>query len=132
MYLTFAWRYFNAKKSTQAINIISWVTSGVIAVSIMSQVLVLSVFNGFEDLVKSLYSNFYTDLKVVPSKGKTLLLTTSQISQLKAFPGIKSVSMEVEEKALLQNGELQTVVYLKGVDSSYNEVSGVPLDVFLV
>ena len=126
MYLTFAWRYFNAKKSTQAINIISWVTSGVIAVSIMSQVLVLSVFNGFEDLVKSLYSNFYTDLKVVPSKGKTLVLTTSQISQLKAFPGIKSVSMEVEEKALLQNGELQTVVYLKGVDSAYNEVSGVP------
>lgn len=126
MYLTFAWRYFNAKKSTHAINIISWVTSGVIAISIMSQVLVLSVFNGFEDLVKSLYSNFYTDIKVAPSKGKTIFLKAAQINDLKKFPGIKSMSLVAEEKALLQNGDLQTVVFLKGVDDNYPKVSGVP------
>jgi lipoprotein-releasing system permease protein len=49
MYLAFAWRYFKAKKSANAINIIAWVTTAVIAFATCCQVLVLSVFNGFED-----------------------------------------------------------------------------------
>jgi lipoprotein-releasing system permease protein len=126
LYLKFAWRYFKAKKSTNAINIISWVTAGVIAFSTMCQVLVLSVFNGFEGLVQSLYSNFYADVKVIPVKGKTLTLTSSQLKQIHQMPGIKGTSLDVEEKALLQNGEQQTVVLLKGVDSDYYKVSGVP------
>ena len=126
MYLKFAWRYFKAKKSTNAINIIAWVTAGVIAFSTLCQVLVLSVFNGFEGLVKSLYSNFYSDIKVVPAKGKTFTLTQSQLNQIHKIPGIKGTSFNIEEKALLQNGEQQTVVLLKGVDSDYYKVSGVP------
>ena len=126
MYLTFAWRYFKAKKSTNAINIISWVTLCVIAFSTMCQVLVLSVFNGFEDLVKSLYSNFYTDVRVIASKGKTIFLSAEQINSIKNFKGVKNISLVAEEKALLQNGELQTVVFLKGVDDNYKNVSGVP------
>ena len=126
MYLTFAWRYFKAKKSTNAINIISWVTLCVIAFSTMCQVLVLSVFNGFEDLVKSLYSNFYTDVRVIASKGKTIFLSAEQINSIKNFKGVKNISLVAEEKALLQNGELQTVVFLKGVDDNYRNVSGVP------
>jgi lipoprotein-releasing system permease protein len=126
LYLKFAWRYFKAKKSTNAINIISWVTAGVIAFSTLCQVLVLSVFNGFEDLVKSLYSNFYSDVKVVPDKGKTFTLTQTQLDQIRRIPSIKGTSFDVEEKALLQNGDQQTVVLLKGVDSNYYKVSGVP------
>ena len=79
MYLTFAWRYFKAKKSANAINIIAWVTVGVIAFATCCQVLVLSVFNGFEDLVKSLYASFYTDIKIIPAKGKTFTLTAEII-----------------------------------------------------
>lgn len=126
MYLKFAWRYFRAKKSTNAINIISWVTAGVIAFSTLCQVLVLSVFNGFEDLVKSLYSNFYSDIKVIPDKGKTFTLTSNQLNQINSIAGIKGTSLDIEEKALLQNGDQQTVVLLKGVDSNYHKVSGVP------
>jgi lipoprotein-releasing system permease protein len=126
LYLKFAWRYFKAKKSTNAINIISWVTAGVIAFSTLCQVLVLSVFNGFEDLVKSLYSNFYSDVKVVPAKGKTFTLTAAQLNEIHKISGIKGTSLDAEEKALLQNGEQQTVVFLKGVDSNYFKVSGVP------
>lgn len=126
MYLKFAWRYFKAKKSTNAINIISWVTAGVIAFSTMCQVLVLSVFNGFEGLVQSLYSNFYSDVKVVASKGKTITFSPSQIQQISKLPGVKGISLDAEEKALLQNGEQQTVVLLKGVDDNYSKVSGVP------
>ena len=128
MHFTFAWRYFKAKKSANAINIISWVTTGVIAFSTMCQVLVLSVFNGFEDLVRSLYSSFYSDLKVVPFSGKTFNLTPEQILSIRKSTGIKNLSLIAEEKALIQNVDLhlQTVVLLKGVDDHYDQVSGVP------
>jgi lipoprotein-releasing system permease protein len=126
LHLTFAWRYFKAKKSTNAINIIAWVTLGVIAFSTMCQVLVLSVFNGFEDLVKSLYSNFYSDVRVIAARGKTIVLFPAQVESIKNFSGLKSICLIAEDKALLQNGELQTVVFLKGVDDNYANVSGVP------
>ncbi len=125
MYSTFAWRYFKAKKSANAINIIAWVTVGVIAFATACQILVLSVFNGFEDLVKSLYSSFYTDLKITPAKGKTFVLDLAQINTIKKLPGINGVSFIAEEKALLQNDGQQTIVYLKGVDENYKNVSGV-------
>ncbi len=92
----------------------------------MCQVLVLSVFNGFEDLVRSLYSNFYTDVRVIASKGKTIFLSQEQINSIKNFKGVKNISLVAQEKALLQNGNLQTVVFLKGVDDNYKNVSGVP------
>ena len=126
MYLLFAWRYFKGKKSANAINIISWVTTGVIAFATCCQVLVLSVFNGFEDLVKSLYSSFYSDLKVVPVKGKTITLTNDQLAQIRQQPAIRNISLIAEEKALLKNGDAQSVVYIKGVDSNFIKVSGVP------
>jgi lipoprotein-releasing system permease protein len=130
MYFKFAWRYFKAKKSTNAINIISWVTAGVIAFSTMCQVLVLSVFNGFEGLVQSLYSSFYADVKVVPSDGKTIILTPQQLSAIHLLKSLKGMSLIAEEKALLQNGEQQTVVFLKGVDTNYSKVAGVPQKMF--
>ena len=126
MYLLFAWRYFKGKKTATAINIISWVTTGVIAFATCCQILVLSVFNGFEDLVKSLYSSFYTDLKVIPAKGKTITFTDARIAQLKKHPGIHDLSLIAEEKALLKNEDAQSVVYIKGVDDNYQKVSGVP------
>lgn len=126
MYFIFAWRYFKAKKSTNAINIIAWVTTGVIAFSTMCQVLVLNVFNGFESLVQSLYANFYSDIKVVPPAGKTISLDTRQLQSIRELKGVTGVSLNVEEKALLQSGEQQTVVLLKGVDSNYRRVSGLP------
>lgn len=125
MYVTFAWRYFKAKKSTNAINIIAWVTVGVIAFATCCQVLVLSVFNGFEELVKSLYSSFYTDIKVVPASGKTFTLTKEQINSIRNQPSVQNFSLVAEEKALLKNQDAQTVVYLKGVDDNYKFVSGV-------
>lgn len=125
MYLTFAWRYFKAKKSANAINIIAWVTVGVIAFATCCQVLVLSVFNGFEDLVKSLYSSFYSDIKILPATGKTFILTPEQIASLKKQPAVENFSMIAEDKALLKNHEARTAIYLKGVDDNYIRVSGV-------
>ena len=125
MYLTFAWRYFKAKKSANAINIIAWVTVGVIAFATCCQLLVLSVFNGFEALVKDSYSTFYSDIKIIPTKGKTFLLSADKLSILSKQTFVQNISTIAEEKALLQNGDAQTVVYLKGVDEQYINVSGV-------
>jgi len=125
MYLTFAWRYFKSKKSANAINIIAWVTVAIIAFATCCQVLVLSVFNGFEDLVKSLYSSFYADIRIIPVTGKTFTLTQTQIASIKQQPAIAYFSMIAEDKALLKNLDAQTVIYLKGVDENYEKVSGV-------
>lgn len=123
MNFLFAWRYFKSKKSTNAINIIAWVSVVAVVVGTASLIVVLSVFNGFEDLVKSLYATFYTELKIVPAEGKLLRLTPAQEAAMARIPGIKAWSKVVEEKALVQNGEAQTIVYLKGVDSQYTEVT---------
>jgi len=72
LHFLFAWRYFKAKKSTNAINIIAWVSIAAILIGTTALILVLSVFNGFEGLVKSLYSSFYTDLKVSAASGKII------------------------------------------------------------
>lgn len=125
MHFLFAWRYFKSKKSTNAINIIAWISIGAIIIGTSALILVLSVFNGFEDLVKSLYSSFYTDLKISPASGKVINITPEQLQKLKGLSDIKNYSLVVEEKALLQNGEYQSVVYLKGVDENYRYVSGV-------
>jgi lipoprotein-releasing system permease protein len=121
----FAWRYFKSPKSTNAINIIAWVSMSAIVVGAGALMVVLSVFNGFEDLVKSLYSTFYTDLKVLPASGKTLRLSEEQLKQLRSFNGVKAVSLVAEDKALLQNGEMQSLVFMKGVDDQYTKVAGV-------
>ena len=125
MNFLFAWRYFKAKKSATAINIIAWVTISVIAFATACQVLVLSVFNGFEDLVKSLYASFYTDIKIIPAKGKTFTLSTEQLKLLHQQQGINGISLIAEEKALLKNNDAQTIVYLKGVDYNYTKVTAV-------
>lgn len=126
MYATFAWRYFKAKKSANAINIISWVTTAVIAFATCCQVLVLSVFNGFESMVKSLYSSFYSDIRIIPAKGKTISLSAATFSAIQKHPSVLQASLIVEETALLQFDEQQTMVRLKGVDERFPEVSGVP------
>lgn len=123
--LKFAWRYFKAKKSTNAINIISWVSVVAIVFGTASLVIILSAFNGFESLVKSLYASFYPDVKISPSKGQMITLTQRQLDELRGINGIETISLVAEEKALLQNGGLQTVVHIKGVDSNYAQVAGI-------
>jgi lipoprotein-releasing system permease protein len=121
----FAWRYFKAKKTTNAINVIAWISIAAIVIGTAALILVLSVFNGFEDLVKSLYSSFYPDVKISPLSGKQITLTQEQLNKLRAVSGVSSISLVAEEKALLQNGEYQSMVYLKGVDENYTSVTTV-------
>lgn len=96
-----------------------------IAVGTASLIILLSVFNGFEDLVKSLYADFYTDLKVSAAKGNSIVFSKDQLKKVKNIGEVKNYSLVIEEKALLQNGEPLSLVYLKGVDTEYAHVTGV-------
>ncbi|MEY3324810.1 MAG: hypothetical protein RLZ11_1124 [Bacteroidota bacterium] len=126
MQFLFAWRYFKAPKSTQAINWIAWISVLGITVGTMALILVLSVFNGFEGMVKSLYSSFYPDWALSPKTGKVLTISAAQLDTIQKIPGIEAASVVLQEKALLQAGENQVMVNLKGVDLNYAQVSGVP------
>ncbi len=130
MTFLFAWRYFKGKKTTNAINLIAWISILAIAVGAAALILVLSVFNGFEDLVKGLYADFYTDIRVAPAKDKFLILTPQQLQQIKGTAGVKQICTIAEEKAVLVNGDYQSIIYLKGVDSKYSEVSGLAKHIF--
>ncbi len=125
MNLLFAWRYFKAKKSTNAINIIAWVSLIAIVLITAAFIILLSVFNGFEGLVKSLYSSFYTDLRVGAREGKSIMITGDQLARINQLKNVRALSRVVEEKTLLQNGDIQTIVYLKGVDDNYVKVTEV-------
>ncbi|MGF7231667.1 FtsX-like permease family protein [Arachidicoccus sp.] len=127
MKFLFAWRYFKSKKSTNVINIIAWISVVAIAVGSAALILVLSVFNGFEGLVKSMYGDFYPDLRVSASHGKYMQLQPSILQKIQRIKDIKNISLTIEEKALLVNGDYhQSIVFLKGVDSNYRNVVAIP------
>ncbi|MEJ8816718.1 FtsX-like permease family protein [Lacibacter sp. H407] len=125
MNFLFAWRYFKSKKSTNAINIIAWVTVSAMAVGTAAIVVVLSIFNGFEGLVKTLYSSFYPDVRITASQQKIMLLDDATLAKIKVLKNIAAVSMVVEENVHLQNGDYRTNAVIKAVDESYNKSSGV-------
>jgi len=94
-----------------------------IMVSTAALIIVLSVFNGFEGLVQSLYGDFYADLKIVPATGKYITVNDSLINRIKSASGVRQLSFVAEEKAVLVNGNYQTIAFLKGVDKNYNNVN---------
>ncbi|HEX8356892.1 MAG TPA: FtsX-like permease family protein, partial [Segetibacter sp.] len=123
MTILFAWRYFKGKKTTNAVNLIAWISILAIAVGAAALVLVLSVFNGFEDLVKTLYADFYTDVRIVPAQNKFFSISPNQLRRIKGVSGVSQISTIAEEKAVLVNDEYQSIIYLKGVDEAYTQVS---------
>ena len=125
MNFLFAWRYFRSKKSTNVINVIAWISVVAIVVGTAALIVVLSVFNGFEGLIKSMYGDFYTDLKIQPATGKFMSVTDKQLSDIEKNSFIDNFSTVIEEKAVLVNGDAQPIVFLKGVDSNYNAISGI-------
>jgi len=118
-------RYLFAKKSTNAINIISAISALGMCFGTMALILILSVFNGFEGLVVSLYDTFNPDLKITVNEGKVFVPTDQQITELEGLEGIKGVSAVLEEIALLRYDDKTTPCRLKGVDDNFVKVSGV-------
>ncbi|GAB1404846.1 FtsX-like permease family protein [Lentimicrobium sp.] len=118
-----AWRYLKSKKSHNAINIISGISVAGITIGSMALIVVLSVFNGFESLVISLYNTFDPQIKVYPASGKTFDRNSFPWENISKLTGIKAQTGVVEEKVLLRYGSNQYLAVLKGVDDNFIEWS---------
>ena len=125
MYFLFAWRYFRGKYAFQAIQIIVWVSVFAIAIGTAALITILSVSNGFTSVVKTLYADFYADVRVTPKEGKYFSITDAQFSKLKSIKGVQAVSKVVENRALLMRDGYQTVALVKGVDTNYTSINQV-------
>jgi lipoprotein-releasing system permease protein len=123
VHLLFAWRYFRGKYAFQAIQIIAWVSVFAIAIGTAALITILSVSNGFTEVVKSLYADFYADVRVSPKQGKFFSITDAQYQQIQKIKGVKAISKVVENRALLVKDGSQAVVLVKGVENSYTEIN---------
>ncbi len=94
-----------------------------VVVATIALVCALSVYNGFNDLVASLFSNFDPELKVTPRKGKVFDPNAAEIRALKEMPGIDCFSEVLQDNALVRYGDRQGVAVLKGVDERYERLT---------
>ena len=112
-------RYLFSKKSTNAINVISIISMVGVAVATMALVIVLSVFNGFHDLVASFFTNFDPQLEVVPVKGKVAAADDAVFMKIRQLPEVDMVSECVQDQALAFHGGQQAMVNIMGVDDNF-------------
>lgn len=116
-------RYLVSRKSTSIINIISGISVVGIAVATMAMVIVLSVFNGFHDLVASLFTNFDPQIEIVPAQGKTAPAGDACLVKVKQLPFVSVATECVEDQALAVFGNHQEVVRVKGVDDNFAQLT---------
>jgi lipoprotein-releasing system permease protein len=128
--LFIARRYFFSKKSQRVINIISMISAIGVTIGTAALIIVLSVFNGFEDLILRLYNSFDPDLRIELLEGKTFTTDKINIEQLKNIAGVAYVTEVAEESVLAKYHNKQLIVKLKGVSDDYRKMSG--LDSMLI
>lgn len=116
-------RYLFSKKSTHVINVISSISVIGVAVATMALVIVLSVFNGFHDLVASLFTSFDPQLKVVPVEGKTAPSDDPILTKIRLLPEVDVATETVEDQALAIYQGKQAMVKIKGVEDNFSELS---------
>ena len=117
--LFIAKRYFFSKKKT-FISFLSITAFVGVLVGTSSLIIVLSVFNGLEDLLKSLYINFNPEIKIVSNSSKYFIKNDSHINKINKIEGVEFVSKVIEDRAIASYNGTEIPVYIKGVDSSFS------------
>lgn len=112
-------RYLFSKEKKNFIHIITLISVFGVAIATMALVVILSVFNGLEDLLRTVFRSFDPDLKVMPVKGKSFIVNNSKIGELLDIEGVLNVNPIVEDNALLKYENSQLVVKFKGVPDDY-------------
>jgi len=118
-------RYLFARKSRNVINIISAISVVGVSIGTMALIVILSVFNGFDNLVQSLFNSFDPDIKITIKEGKTFSSGTERIQNLKKLKGVLYMSEIIEENALLKYDDRQYIVTVKGVSDEFIKMSGI-------
>ena len=116
-------RYLFSYKRHHAINIISRIAVVGVAVTTMALVCTLSVFNGFQELVASLFTSFDPELKVVPAQGKVIAADDPAVTAIRSCKDVAAATECLEGQALVRYGNRQSVVRIKGVDDNYSRTS---------
>ena len=124
-----ALRYLVAKKKQNAINIVTGVSCLAVAVVTAAMICVLSVMNGFGDAIESMFSQFDPELRIVPAQGKTIVMTDTFISVLRS-EAVAIIAPTVEETALVEFRGKQTPAILKGVDTTFRELTHIDRIIF--
>lgn len=118
-------RYMFSKKSVGAINVISFISVAGVAVGTMALVIVLSVFNGFHDLVASLFTNFDPQIEVVPVKGKTINADAPELDRIRHLNFVDVATDVVEDQAIAVYGDRQRMVTVMGVDENFDQLTNI-------
>ncbi|MFB0907090.1 MAG: ABC transporter permease, partial [Spirosomataceae bacterium] len=121
--LFIAKRYFFSKKKRSFINVISMLSMLGVCVGTMSLVIVLSVFNGLEELNRMIFKAQDPDLKVELIEGKGFELSDEVVSKIEKIKSVSFVNPVIQDNALARNGDAQMVVTIKGVDQKFEQVS---------
>ncbi|WP_211300208.1 ABC transporter permease [Mongoliibacter ruber] len=114
-------RYFRSKKKRNFITILSRISMIGVAVGTMALVVVLSVFNGLEDLVRGLYASFDAELKIEPAMGKSFEADENWIRGIQEVEGVALLTEVIEDNALFRYRDNQHLAKIKGVSAAYLE-----------
>lgn len=120
-----AGRYLRSRKSHSVVNLIAWVSSAAVAVPVAAMVILMSVFNGFEGMIKAMFTHFDPDIMVEAAAGKTFA-SEGIVQLIAAVDGVAAVSPILDENALLVYGNRQYIAKVRGVDDNFGEV--IPID----
>lgn len=117
--------YLLSKKSHHAINIISGVSVCGVAIATAALVCILSVFNGFQDMVADLFTSFDPELKVIPVQGKYMAADEEELEQLRKNEDIAVLTEVIEDNALLTVNNRQMMVTVKGVGDNFQQLTNI-------
>ena len=117
--LLIARRYFRSKNKRNIITIISNISMIGVAIGTMALIIVLSVFNGLEDLVRTLYGKSDPNLVISATKGKAFDVDRTFLMKLENTPGVALLTEVIEDNALLQYHDRQMVVKMRGLSDNY-------------
>ena len=118
-------RYLFSKKSHNAINVISGVSVCGVALATLALVCTLSVFNGFQDLVTTMFTAFDPEIKITAANGKVFDAQDERIQSLKGLPEIEVFSESLEDNAMVQYKGRQTMVVIKGIEDNFNQLTAI-------
>lgn len=116
-------RYLFSKKKTHAINVISLISVIGVAVATTALVVVMSVFNGFQDLVASFFTNFDPQIKVVPVMGKTAPANDPVLTKIRRLPQVEVATETLQDMAMAVYNGHQAMVTIKGVDDNFADLT---------
>lgn len=119
-------RYLISKRKRNFINVISFLSMAGVAISTAALIIVLSVFNGLEDLLHSLNNSFDPQIKIEATAGKSFRVSKDLLEKVKHVPGVSIVTQVIEDYAYARYGDANQVITLKGVEDNFIDQHRIP------